>query len=189
MRLPSTSLNSCLFALVSLYAVYALSIYLEKHRHVKPQDVVASLYLKYNDSKVHKDCRGWSDKTIRHVRKFVFFFGFNRCGSSATGNIIDAHPNAIVANEMVLWDRLAESDFSMLEATKKICKWAVYNLDNLDTIYGYSHKMGDFHGRFRQPLLVVGVRKSSKTTQVFSTNSAAFSRAVKKLVFFYLLHL
>ena len=32
------------------------------------------------------DCKEWSGQTIQHVEKFVFFFGFNRCGSTATGN-------------------------------------------------------------------------------------------------------
>ena len=33
-----------------------------------------------------KNCSDWSEDIIKHVEKFVFFFGFNRCGSTATGN-------------------------------------------------------------------------------------------------------
>ena len=32
-----------------------------------------------------KNCSDWSEEIIKHVEKFVFFFGFNRCGSTATG--------------------------------------------------------------------------------------------------------
>ena len=49
-------------------------------------------------------CFDWSREVSNGINKFVIFFEFNHCGSTATENIIDAHPNALIANEMLLFD-------------------------------------------------------------------------------------
>ena len=60
---------------------------------------------------IHTDCSDWSEKTIEQVGKFVFFFGIC-CGFSTTGNIVDEHPNAIVANGYSLWEDIGKRSFS-----------------------------------------------------------------------------
>ena len=49
-------------------------------------------------------CQNINKTTASEVDKFVFFFGFSHCGSTVTGNIIDAHPNALIANEYDLFN-------------------------------------------------------------------------------------
>ena len=68
---------------------------------------------------LNKICSNWSSETIKNVTKFVFFFGFNRCGSTITGNIIDAHPNALIANEYLLWNKMHNIQFSVIAAAEK----------------------------------------------------------------------
>ena len=60
-------------------------------------------YLKWEN----KWCSKLSENSLDGM-KFVFFFGYDRSGSTVTGRIIDAHPHALIANEFVLFDILAD---------------------------------------------------------------------------------
>ena len=57
-------------------------------------------------------CEKWSEETIKSVKKFVFFFGFDRSGSTVTGRIIDAHPHALIANELGLFGDLSGDNYT-----------------------------------------------------------------------------
>ena len=117
--------------------------------------------------------------------KFVFFFGFNRCGSSATGMVLDAHPNAIVANEFDIFGELVKTKdlHSLLQMlcskSKKVAKLINRRTKNGK---GYSFRMGENHGVFDENLKLIGVRKSVVTINHFIRNSSQFQTNFQRLV-------
>ena len=80
--------------------------------------------LTYNGNQKNLSCSDINSKTISKIEKFVFFFGFSHCGSTATSSIIDAHPNALIANELDLLEssEITGSDKNMLRIARRICK-------------------------------------------------------------------
>ena len=45
--------------------------------------------------------------------------------------------------------------------------------------------MGQFHGKYKQPLKVIGVRKSAGTSWFYDSNSKEFDKAVKRYEFLF----
>ena len=131
------------------------------------------------------DCEKFSQMVNKNDSrlKFVFFFGFNHCGSTATGMILDAHPNAMVANEFDLFGEL-EKGHRVSQVIAGICTLS-------DTIgkklekhprnpKGYSYKMGEGHGLFQGNLKLVGIRKSHVTLEHFQKNPSQFVKNYAK---------
>ena len=122
-------------------------------------------------------CSHWSRSVFDDIRKFVFFFGFNRCGSTATGFMIDAHPNALIANEYLLFDELSVNGKSVFDVSRRICSISFNWRRGLQSPKGYNLRMGAFHGHFKNPLQVIGNRCSYRTLAFFNGREKEFDRA------------
>ena len=96
------------------------------------------------------------------------------------GKIIDAHQHALIANELLLFDKLKNPNLEMVEATKMICETSRDQSNRLQNDRGYSYRMGVFHGRFRQPLKVIGLRKSLGTIDYMKQEPGAFHYAMNR---------
>ena len=83
--------------------------------------------------------------------------------------VLDAHPNAMVANEFDLFGRL-EKGKTMDEALKQICLFSKKHADKMEKSEnpkGYSFKMGQKHGEYDDNLELIGIRKSYVTMDHF----------------------
>ena len=136
-----------------------------------------------------KESKGDCDKFSQMMNKkdsplkFVFFFGFNHCGSTATGMILDAHPNAMVANEFDLFGEL-QKGHGVRQVIARICTLSDRIGKKLEkhprSRKGYSFKMGEGHGLFEGNLKLVGIRKSHVTLEHFQKNPSQFVKNYAK---------
>lgn len=62
------------------------------------------------------------DLEIQSIRSFVMFMGFGRSGHSVVGQVLNAHPNALVADEAPIFDELGASP-SMRETVDYLVRW------------------------------------------------------------------
>ena len=63
------------------------------------------------ESSLIRHCTDLSRRTLNQIQTLVFFFGFNRCGSTAVGAVLDAHPHVLMANE---WDFVGDMNSGVL---------------------------------------------------------------------------
>ena len=98
------------------------------------------------------------------------------------GNVIDAHPNSLIGNELIFLPMLKNRSLGLMEATRRICEVSRKQAKHLHNVRGkgYSYKMGDFHGTFRQPLKVIGVRRSFDTITYMKEHPKGFHIAINR---------
>jgi len=67
--------------------------------------------IRYNFSILNKNLRIYressksSKRVFSDVKRFLLFIGYSRSGSTITGSIIDAHPNACISYEINFYIR------------------------------------------------------------------------------------
>ena len=103
-------------------------------------------------------------KHFNEVKNFVLFLGYPRSGHSLVGSIIDAHPNAVVANELDALN-LIEYNYSKLQ---------LYYLSRDNTIKlgnvgrnnsGYDYSISnEWQGRHKA-IHVIGDKKGGRSSQ------------------------
>jgi len=99
------------------------------------------------------------------VQTFLMFIGYPRSGHTLIRSLIDAHPNAIVANELDViskWQQWSTADKN---------KYFLFNQLYLNSIktatiqHRYSYFVsGQWQGKYNNNLLVIGDKKGGKTT-------------------------
>ena len=107
--------------IIVLLAIFVICDYFPSYRLV-PCNCEPANFLTANSSSniislyrflgTRNKCENWSEETIKSVKKFIFFFGFDRSGSTVTGRIIDAHPHALIANELGIFGDLSDFNYT-----------------------------------------------------------------------------
>ena len=108
---------------------------------------------------------------FKDVRTFVFFIGHNKSGTSMVGSLLDAHPNAILSDEVGALD-LLNSGFDrdqvfhlLLRGSRREHMKGRVTARRL-TPYSY-HVPGMWQGKYQQ-LHLIGDGKAGSTTNMFS---------------------
>jgi len=108
---------------------------------------------------------------FKDVRTFVFFIGHNKSGTSMVGSLLDAHPNAIISDEVGALD-LLNSGFDrdqvfhlLLKGSRREHMKGRVTARRL-TPYSY-HVPGMWQGKY-QKLHLIGDGKAGSTTNLFS---------------------
>ena len=101
-----------------------------------------------------------------------------------TGNIIDAHPNAIIANELDLFGaKTVLKGLPIVILAAIVCRQSrKWSETRNRRVKGYSLNFGKYHGKFENPLEVIGIRKSYKTVEHFMHDKELFLDNYKSLV-------
>ncbi|XP_075263850.1 uncharacterized protein LOC142355627, partial [Convolutriloba macropyga] len=121
--------------------------------------------------KIVQKFSGWNEICL-------LFFGYDRSGSTVTGRIIDAHPHALIANEFILFDILADQ-LTGIQAVQKVCEMSTQQKKiAIQKPEGYKISMGEFGGRVLEPLRVLGVKRSLNVTTIFHQDLASFNRSI-----------
>lgn len=135
-----------------------------------------------------------TSQSIEGVEKFVFFIGYSRSGHSIVASMIDAHPNAVLAHEFDVFQRLATGKDYLLNKsrlfnalyqdsyTEAIAGWRSEN--STFKRKGYSLKLNtseSWHGKFRT-LKVIGDKAGGHTSHVYRDQPDVFQRVYRSLV-------
>lgn len=124
---------------------------------------VARMYVRSNE---------WAQKQpglFGEVHNYVMFLGHARSGGSLAGALLDAHPNAIIADEVDVFQYVnagfeREQIFHiLLERSQRQAKKGHVKAGRDQKQYSY-HVPGAWQGRYER-LLVIGNRKAGITTQ------------------------
>ncbi|XP_078374246.1 uncharacterized protein LOC144657760 isoform X2 [Oculina patagonica] len=107
------------------------------------------------------------------VQTFLIFIGYPRSGHTLISSLLDAHPNAIVANEFDVigkwqeWDTANKNKyylFNQLYLNSREESEIGYRSVTVPHRYNYSVP-GQWQGRFDKRILVIGAKKGGKTTR------------------------
>lgn len=114
------------------------------------------------------------------VRHYCLFLGHARSGGSLLGALLDAHPNAVIADEVDIF-RYIEAGFEreqvfhlLLERSERQANKGHVKAGRDAKQYSY-HVPGAWQGRYEQ-LLVIGNRKAGITTQRLGSDPRALER-------------
>ncbi len=117
-----------------------------------------------------------SKETIKHVEKFVVFVGYPRSGSSITGSLLDAHPNAIIAHEFYLFTKIRDNPellsskqnlFNELYVNSYMSNMAGWRNTEANS-KGYSLELeGMYQGRFNRTLKIIGDKTAGDAANIF----------------------
>ena len=139
-----------------------------------------------------------TSQSIEDVETFVFFIGYPRSGHSIIASMIDAHPNAILAHEFNLFNRLAMQLSTGIEdlLNKTHLFNTLYQDSYMEAITGwrsgknsyntkgYSLKMNgseSWQGRF-SALKVIGDKAGGSTARVYHDHPELFLQIYRLLV-------
>jgi hypothetical protein len=139
-----------------------------------------------------------TSQSIKDVKMFVFFVGYPRSGHSIIASMIDAHPDAILAHEFNLFNKLAMqlsigNEYLLDKAhlfntlyqdsyTEAIVGWRS-GKSSYDK-KGYSLKVNasqSWQGRFRT-LKVIGDKAGGSTSRVYRDHPKLFLQIYRSLV-------
>lgn len=139
-----------------------------------------------------------TSQSIKDVETFVFFIGYPRSGHSIIASMIDAHPNAILAHEFNLFNKLATqlSAGNHYLLDKAHLFNTLYQDSYTDAIIGwrsgkssydkkgYSLKLNaseSWQGRFRT-LKIIGDKAGGSTSRVYRDHPKLFVQIYRSLV-------
>ena len=119
-----------------------------------------------------------SDEIIKEVKKFVIFVGYARSGSSITGSMLDAHPNAIIAHEFYLFTKLRDNPQAF--SNKQSLFNAIYVNSYMNTVKGWRNHEADskgysleveglYQGSFNKTVEVIGDKTAGDSANIFDT--------------------
>lgn len=125
----------------------------------------------------------WAQQRTEHfhdVQNYCIFLGHARSGGSLLGGLLDAHPNAVIADEVDIFPYL-EAGFEreqifhiLLERSQRQANKKHVKAGRDAKQYSY-HVPGAWQGRYKQ-LLVIGNRKAGITTQHLGSDLRALER-------------
>jgi hypothetical protein len=112
-----------------------------------------------------------TDKTLfSHLQYFCMFIGYPYSGHSLVGSIIDAHPQAVISQELHV-GRLLKRGFQKEKIFPMIVLNSIQSALNGRTWNNYSYSIpGEWNGRFTT-IRVIGDKKGSKSTKMLSKRS------------------
>jgi len=103
-----------------------------------------------------------SNKEYDQVKSFVLFIGYPRSGHTLVSTLIDAHPNAVIANEFDLigkWENWKPENrnkyflFDQLYKNSQQEAKVGYRMKNGNDLFTY-HVPGQYQGKFKGTLKV-----------------------------------
>jgi hypothetical protein len=115
-----------------------------------------------------------------NLQKFVVFVGPRRTGSTLVGAMLDAHPHAVIANEIPAfrWSSYPR-DFIITQILKTSERYARYRNPGGG---GYLYSVpNSSQGTYREPLQVVGTKESVETTRKMISRPAKLGLYLEKL--------
>ncbi|KAK3732913.1 hypothetical protein QZH41_012671 [Actinostola sp. cb2023] len=117
-----------------------------------------------------------SNDDYDHVQSFVLFIGYPRSGHTLVSTLIDAHPNAIIANEFDLIGRW--ENWKPENRNKYFLFDQLYKNSRMEAEKGYRSPAGNilfnfyvpgqFQGKFQGTLKVIGAKKGGRTTRLMT---------------------
>ncbi|XP_031566439.1 uncharacterized protein LOC116301507 [Actinia tenebrosa] len=119
-----------------------------------------------------------SNKVYDQVKSFVVFIGYPRSGHTLVSSLIDAHPHAIIANEFDIIGRWEK--WKPYQRNKYFLFDQLYKNSKMEAEKGYRSKKtkddspfdynvpGQWQGKFKDTLKVIGAKKGGKTTRLLA---------------------
>jgi len=134
-----------------------------------------------------------SEEAVNEVKKFVFFFGSGASGSSAIGNLMDAHPHMIIPHEYGLFEKWA-ADSKKYHHRKRYIFNELYEFSyngaasgdrkkgSACSKRGYTFNVdGSWQGQYKDSLIVIGDKKADATPELYKANPARFQQIYRQL--------
>ncbi len=135
-----------------------------------------------------------SQESVNSVRKFVFFIGWSRSGSSIIGSILDAHPHIVIPHQYPLFEKW-KSNAMTFNRKKRYLFNELYKLSYNDvvsglrkneealSIRGYTLNVkGMWQGQFKDYVAVIGNKQAGQVTRQYLTDPANYQQVYKELV-------
>lgn len=111
------------------------------------------------------------------LRHYVLFLGFGHSGHSLVGALLDAHPDAVIANEYDLAHALRNEPLTLAEVEQRLLAAGLAQSDPeawVNTGYSY-HVPGGWQGRVRR-LEVLGDKKGGGTVRALMADPTLWDR-------------
>ena len=133
-----------------------------------------------------------SEEAIESIEKFVLFLGWPRSGHSIIGSMLDAHPNAIISNEFLVFTQWIENKDGLFQDKRrflnKIYKNSVFQVlsnkgyrNSHKDQKGYTLSMKSlYQGNFTE-LKVIGDKSGGFTAREYATNPTVIKRGYHEL--------
>jgi len=120
--------------------------------------------------------------------RLLFFVGSERSGTTLFGQILNYHPNCLIANESKFLERVLRKERSPEESFKRMCDQAKHQFESgLENAHHYSTSVGRYQPRWKamghlsetddftkREILVVGDKKARGAVKVFERNRERF---------------
>ena len=122
------------------------------------------------------------EHVIQGVRTFVFFVGIGRSGTTVLSLLLDAHPNAIIANDYALFMKWPEDP--SFHRNRTLFYSAIYCQSKRQAV---AHPQTHLHGRdaylgkYRDHVSVVGDKEAGTATRFFRVNRQLWKRVFAEL--------
>ena len=128
-------------------------------------------------------------EVIDRVKKFIFFVGYARSGSSIIGTLMDAHPHVVISNEFNIFGHFPGLNDIQGSSWKDNLFNLIYNKSKEDahgsrdsSDKGYKLKVdGLWQGRFDEWIEVLGDKCGEKTLHEYSLDQHNFIKNYEKL--------
>ena len=122
-------------------------------------------------------------QVMNEVKYFVLFVGHSRSGSSITGALLDAHPNAMIGHEfhvfknMQLHPDVYHSKDAIFTAQLSAKHWSSTPPQRRHNMYVKGLWMGQFEGN----LSVIGDKGAMSMTTLYRADKSLFLKLLRRL--------
>ena len=132
----------------------------------------------------------WDGGALRLAKDFrlLFFVGSERSGTTLFGQILNYHPNCLIANESKFLEKILRKGRSSAVAFTEMCDQAKHQFESgLENAHHYSTSVGRYQPRWKAmghlsetddfakgEILVVGDKKARGAVRVFEKNPERF---------------
>ncbi|KXJ14126.1 uncharacterized protein LOC110239285 [Exaiptasia diaphana] len=117
-----------------------------------------------------------SKKEYDQVKSFVLFIGYPRSGHTLVSTLIEAHPNAIIANEFDLigkwqnWKPQNQNKYFLFDQFHKNSHMEAqrgYRTKSGNALFSF-YVSGQFQGKVQGKLKIIGAKKGGRTTKLMT---------------------
>ena len=131
-----------------------------------------------------------TQKDVDGVQKFVLFVGYGRSGHSIIGSMMDAHPDMIIANQYLLFEKWRTQAAKLMN--KAYLFNALYNKSFADVTKGLRraeanrkgytlHMNNSWQGQFNH-LKVIGDKSGEMTSRLYKQSPVKLQKYYRELV-------
>ena len=112
---------------------------------------------------------------ISRIKKFLFFLGNGRCGSSIIGALLDAHPHVVVAHESLFIKKVGEYIGSKQKLLNELYAKSGAKRREKSKLQGWSLKLdSSWQGSYDKYIDVIGDKDGGNLAKVYSVDKEKF---------------